>query len=361
MIFASGLVLAAVAVTAANAGNPSNLRTTDEATTTNGDKSLLLDHYPSGSEDIDPDDLTIDLTEILGESTDGSHIKLNILDLIGSGSDQVDIDDIIEAFRDPSGDDYLPWLDDLDEKDGSQEHHHHHHHHYHHHHEKEDNADMAGSGNDLMWINDWISTNAGSRDTFATKGPIGGAAGDIDSFEDSSPDALNSGSADPNAAKAATKGSYPYGKGQGSGDNNMAWLFEDDGSVDPSATKGGAAFVTGDDPVATKGGLNGAGVYHDDLTSGSTDPVASKASKASKKGAVGPIPVYLFNDGSNADIDEKIVEDDNHSFMFAGATKGSSPVVEDDDDNSKSDADVSTQDEPVQTSSVDPVATKSTK
>ena len=356
MIFASGLVLAAVAVTAANAGNPSNLRSSEEATKSNGENSLFVARNPSGSEDIDPDDLMIDLTEILGESTDGSHIKLNILDLIGSGSDQVDIEEIIDAFKDQSGDDDLSWLDDLDEKDGSQEHHHHHHHHYHHH-ENEDMVDKDVSDNDLMWINHWINTNAGSTDTAATKGAVGGAAmnGDVD--DDSNNDSSNSGTTDPIAAKKASKGPSSYGKDQGSGGDNMAWLFEDDGSVDPTATKGGAAFMNGDDPVATKGGLNGAGVYNDDLA---TDPVAAKASKASKKGAAGPIPVNLFNDSSNADIGEEIVEDNNHSFMFAGATKGPSLAVED-DDNSKPDADVSTQDEAVQTDDVDPLATKATK
>ncbi|KAF1785143.1 P-loop containing nucleoside triphosphate hydrolase [Phytophthora cactorum] len=51
---------------------------------------------------LDDDDLTIDLTDLFGsdsDSTDGSHLKINIMSLIGSGSDQVDIQDVIDAFK----------------------------------------------------------------------------------------------------------------------------------------------------------------------------------------------------------------------------------------------------------------------
>ncbi|CAI5715539.1 unnamed protein product [Hyaloperonospora brassicae] len=106
MKFSSGLVLAAVAVTAAHAGNSNSLRTTEATPIEHDFQSTVVARDPVNGREIKVKDLAVDLEQIFGKSKDGIPTKFNILDLIGSGNGQADLKVLAKSFNDvPSGSD----------------------------------------------------------------------------------------------------------------------------------------------------------------------------------------------------------------------------------------------------------------
>ncbi|KUF85877.1 hypothetical protein AM587_10007999 [Phytophthora nicotianae] len=255
MKFATGLVLAAIAVTAANAGNPAYLRSTvsdDASGSDDFDFSDSLD--ASGSDDLlDDEDLTIDLTDLFGsdsDSEDGSHLKINIMSLIGSGSDQVDIQDIIDAFEeaegsDASGSDDLSWL--LDSDSGSDD---------------DDEILLKGGkgktlvddsgSDDLSWLQEDDDSESGIEDPVLVKGATKGKAPVVDDdsgsdddlssigtlYDDGSEGTIGDTEEDPILVKGATKGKTP--------------LYEDDSDSESASDEEDHLQTEQSDSAATK-------------------------------------------------------------------------------------------------------------
>ncbi|OWZ14881.1 hypothetical protein PHMEG_00011561 [Phytophthora megakarya] len=357
MKFATGLVLAALAVTAVNAGNPKNLRSTvDDSASDDFDFSDSLD--ASGSDDFDEDDLMIDLTDLFGSDSDsdsGSHVKVNIMSLIGSGSDQVDLQDIIDAFGDEdsaSGSDDLSWLldsdsgsDDDDEilvKGG-----------------KEDPTLVKGAtkgktpvyeddsdsgSDDLSWLDDSDSASD-EEDPILVKGATKGKTPAVEE--------------DPILVKGATKGKTPvYEDDSDSGSDDLSWLLDSDSDSasdeeDPILVKGATKGKTVEDPVLTKGKspLYDDSEEDDDevlVKGGNKSPATktSKTEKAAKTSGSNMLLENLYDEGSEGTLGE---EED--PILVKGATKGKTPVVDD----------ASDEDDHLQTSQAEKTATKSSK
>ncbi|GMF28440.1 unnamed protein product [Phytophthora lilii] len=337
MKFATGLVLAALAVTAANAGNPNYLRATKtESASDDFDFSDSLDasgssdcpedcpdkykpvkdsdgvEYPnecfmrmaqctdaSGSlgdladlygGSVDEDDLTIDLTDLFGsDSTDGSHVKVNIMSLIGSGSDQVDMQDIIDAF------------------------------------EEEDGSDDSESGSDdLSWLFDSDSDSGSDDDVMVKGGKKTPVYDDSDSDEDD----------------VMVKG------------GKKTPVYDDDSD-------------SGEDDVLVKGGKK-TPIVDDDSDSGEDDILvkggsktpatkSGKATKASKTDASADTIGSLYEDGSEGIIGDESESDEEDPTLVKGATKGKTVLDEDDSKSASDEDDDQTQNQ--QTA----VATKSSK
>ncbi|KAG7380625.1 hypothetical protein PHYPSEUDO_006966 [Phytophthora pseudosyringae] len=304
MKFAAGLVLAALAVTTANAGHSSNLRSTktdsiDASGSDDFDFSASDSLDASGSDDLlDDDDLTIDLTDLFGsDSSAGSHVKMSIMSLIGSGSDQVDLEDIIAAFEDDSdasdsGSDDLSWLLDSESDSGSDE-----------------IIVKSGKGkgktaliedsdsgsDDLSWLLD-SDSESGSEDPVLVKGATKGKLTE-----------------DPVLVKGATKGKTALlDSDSDSGSDDLSWLLDSDsdsGSADEVLVKGG------NKSPATKSSKS------------------SKSTKATKTGETSSSIGSLYDDGSEGVIGDESASDEEDPILVKGATKGKTPLVEDDSDS----------------------------
>ncbi|KAL3662493.1 hypothetical protein V7S43_012348 [Phytophthora oleae] len=291
MKFATGLVIAALAVTAANAGNPNYLRSTDsDSLDASGsddfDFSSSDSFEDSGSDDLlDDEDLEIDLTDLFGsDSTDGSHVTVNIMSLIGSGSDQVDLQDIIDAFEDEdgssdSGSDDLSWLLDSDSDSGSDE-----------------IIVKSGKGKTIQ-----EDTDSGSDD--------------LSWLDDSDSE---SGSEDPILVKGATKGKTPVVEDSDSGSDDLSWLLDSDSDSGS------------DDAVLMKGG---------NKTPATKSSKSPKASKSTKTGEASSTIGSLYDDGSEGVIGDESESDEEDPTLVKGATKGKIPVVEDDSESASDEDD----------------------
>uniref|UniRef100_A0AAV1UMU0 Uncharacterized protein n=1 Tax=Peronospora matthiolae TaxID=2874970 RepID=A0AAV1UMU0_9STRA len=245
MKLVAGLVVAALAVTAARADQMQNLRSTEEEEATSTSKGKLTSPVGAkANEELkdDEDDLTADVSDLVdGKGSAGDDMKINILDLIGTGSNQVDLKDIIDAIKDSSasglGD--LSWLyeeDDPDGKDGA----------------KSSSIFGKGAGDGKDDLSLFFPDTSGSGDH------VDGAPPNLEDLFDG------------------------IKKGAGSS-GDLSWLFADASkSEDPHGAK----------DVATKG---------DPLEESEepTDVMATKASKATKSGGKEAPLVDLFDDGSN--------------------------------------------------------------
>ncbi|KAG6950849.1 hypothetical protein JG688_00013983 [Phytophthora aleatoria] len=312
MKFATGLVLAAIAVTAANAGNPAYLRSTVSDDASGSDDFDFSDSLDASESDNvqDDDDLMIDLTDLFGsdsDSTDGSHLKINIMSLIGSGSDQVDIQDIIDAFKEAEG------------------------------------SDASGS-DDLSWLLEDDDSESGSEDPILVKGATKGKTPVVED---------DSGSEDPILVKGATKGKTPV-------------VEDDSGSEDPILVKGATKGKTAqyednsgsEDPILVKGATKGKTAQYEDplLVKGGNKSPATKSSKSTKTGETTTSSIgTLYDDGS----DGTIGDESEDPVLVKGATKGKTPLYEDDSD-SASDEDDHLQQEQLE-SPATKTATKSSK
>ncbi|CAI5733369.1 unnamed protein product [Hyaloperonospora brassicae] len=349
MKFSSGLVLAAVAVTAAHAGNSNSLRTTEETPSEHDHQSSGVAHDHVNVQKIEPEDLEVDLEQIFGISKDGSPTKFNIMDVIGSGDGQADLEDVVELIKSVGSDsDDLSWLDDFDKTSGS---------------EKEsvvqseyednsydDKAGKPSKGDDMSWLNDFDDSTANAAaDKSATKGATvyddadtdstGVKGGDDEVEDDDEPEV------DVNGAKSATKGDAKGEKGDASGSDDLAWLFDDDaGSKMFGGVKGDnknpAPFVVGGDSTGVKGG--DAEVEDDDEPEVDGNG-AKSATKGDAKGEKGDASgsddlAWLFDDDAGSKMFGGVKGDNKNPapFVVGGdstGVKGGDDVVEDDDES----------------------------
>ncbi|EGZ26425.1 hypothetical protein PHYSODRAFT_327333 [Phytophthora sojae] len=314
MKFAAGLVLAALAVTAANAGNPAYLRSSDDASASEDFDFSASDSLDASGSDACPDecpdkyepvrddtgvehtnechmrwaqcltndvnnlfvregtDWTFTVASLFGSSSSAQDKRQQLLDVLekftsssGSGSDQVDLQDIIDTFEE----------------------------------EQASDDSESGSDDDLSWLDD-------SDSEF--------------------------GSEDPTLVKGATKGKTP--------------IVQDD-------SESGS-----DDDVLVKGGKEPA----------TKSSKSSKTEKATKTGTIPDLIDQLFDDASEDGIigDESDEEDPTlvkGATKGGAATKGKTPLYEEDDSESESasDEDDYFQQEQLQTSVAEKAATKSSK
>ncbi|CAI5715545.1 unnamed protein product [Hyaloperonospora brassicae] len=343
MKFSSGLVLAAVAVTAAHAGNSNSLRTTEATPIEHDFQSTVVARDPVNGREIKVKDLAVDLEQIFGKSKDGIPTKFNILDLIGSGNGQADLKVLAKSFNDGENKD-----NSYDTKEGKLW--------------KEDG---------LVWLDAYDDDMASAAaDKTATKGAAV-SNGDDDNFTSSKDlkwieDDSVAGSRDVVGVKSATKGYAESGKGDASGSDDLAWLFDDEAGSNTFAdmkgdSQGAAPFVVGKDSVGGKGDDKGAFVIGGDDNDEVDDAVASKASKASKKGGDNITFSNLYDEGSNGLVGGEGPLDNKDTIAVASATKGKALSAKDDD---KSIANEAVQNDVVQSDETvggDNVATKGTK
>uniref|UniRef100_M4BV14 Uncharacterized protein n=1 Tax=Hyaloperonospora arabidopsidis (strain Emoy2) TaxID=559515 RepID=M4BV14_HYAAE len=304
MKLVAGLVMAALAVTAARADQMQNLRSTEkEEAMSKGKLTSTVGAKANEEPEDDEDDLTADISGLVGGKGAGDDMKVNILDLIGSGSNQVDLMDIIDAIKDSSTSGFgdLSWLDEEDDPD-----------------EEDLTVGKGGAKSSPIFgkgLRDDMFDLLLFPDTSGSGDHGGGTPDDFKNF------------AAFNEESAGSKG-------------DISWLFADDlKSEDPHGAKG----------VATKGNP-----FEEDEDEGededededekSTGVKATKASKSTKSGGE-EAPLYsLFDDGSNGllggtkDVATKgdpLEEDEDDEVDPHGAkgvaTKGD-PLEEDEDD-----------------------------
>ena len=355
MKFSSGLVLAAVAVTAAHAGNTNSLRTTEETAVEHDHQSPVVARDPVNGQEIKVKDFEVDLEKIFGKSKDGIPRKLNLLDLIGNGNGQADLTALAEYFiAGPSGSGDHSWLDDFDKTSGS---------------DKEsvvqseykDNSydNKAGepsTEDDLSWLNDFdVSAASAAAEKSATKGAAvyndaddestGVKGGDDVAEDDDEPEV------DAVGAKSATKGDPKGGKGEASGSDDLAYLFDDEAGSNMFAgvkgdSKNPAPFVVGGDSTGVKGG----DVMAEDDDEPEVDAVGAKsATKGDPKGGKGEASgsddlAYLFDDEAGSNMFAGVKGDSKNPapFVVGGDSTGvkggdKEPYVTGEDDDSEVD------------------------
>ncbi|CAI5733366.1 unnamed protein product [Hyaloperonospora brassicae] len=401
MKYAVGLVLAALAVTAAHAGQPQNLRANKEDELAS--KGLLEDETDAGLNDEPAKKKDVVMVTVKGPAG-SDDIKINIMDLIGSGSGQVDFADILDAevnsplydrlrssgdndpiagkgANDGSAED-LSWLSS--EESGN-----------------EDPAGTKGGLSDVDILKKLMLTfgdGSGNEDPSDTKGSLSGAEFDkylIQLVGDESGEGDHLGAkggakgalsldneeqdeeVDPLGAKGGAKGALsledeeeeeevdPIGAKGGAGDPpgvkggaKGALSLEDEEEeeeVDPIGAKGGAG-----DPLGAKGGAKGALSLDDEEEDEEVDPIgakggdkSTKASKSTKAGAEGGSLAGLFDEGTDG-----LVGDEGESVpLVAGGKKGTSPAVENEPVFSEADLD----DSPMQSELTGTKDSKATK
>ncbi|KAG7399457.1 hypothetical protein PHYBOEH_008829 [Phytophthora boehmeriae] len=309
-------MLAAVAITAAHAGNPKTLRGTnsvDDCPETCPDKYKPVTddkgvEYPNKcylkmaqcrgvDSDSGSDDTLVDLTDIFGSGSDESgsgHVLLDLKDLIGSGSDQITLQELIDAIDgDDSGSDGSDDLDiDLSDLFGS-------------------DSDSDGSDDDFLDDVQSLFGSGSYDDKLNLKDLIGSGSGQItlqeliDAIEGSDSDD-GSDVADQTLVKGtkdkATKGKYAkvidYDSTSDSDDGS---LFDDSHEDDDILVKGGKKT-----PVET-------------ATKSSKSSKASKSSKTPTEEAssVGS----LYEDSSLGFIGSDSLDDDDDEILVKGGKK----------------------------------------
>ncbi|EGZ04299.1 hypothetical protein PHYSODRAFT_343410 [Phytophthora sojae] len=377
MKFAAGLVLAALAVTAANAGNPAYLRSSDDASASEDFDFSASDSLDASGSDACPDEcpdkyepvrdgdyqypnecymrmaqcLTNDVNNLfVRDSTDGSRWTFTVESLFGSSGSGVEkldqFADVLGKMMSSSGSDDLSWLFDSDSESGS-----------------EDPTLVKGKGG------------------VATKGKTPIYEDDSESGSDD--DVLVKGVKEP-ATKSSKSSKTEKATKTGTTTDLIDQLFDDaseDGIIGDESDEEDPTLVKG----ATKGGAATKGktpIYEDDSESGSDDDVlvkggkepatksskSSKTGKATKTGTTTDLIDQLFDDASEDGIigDESDEEDPTlvkGATKGGAATKGKTPLYEEDDSESESasDEDDYFQQEQLQTSVAEKAATKSSK
>ncbi|CAI5733363.1 unnamed protein product [Hyaloperonospora brassicae] len=240
MKYAVGLVLAALAVTAAHAGHLQNLRANKEDELAS--KGLLEDETDAGLNDEPAKKKDALMVTVKGPAG-SDDIKINIMDLIGSGSGQADILDVVSAeLKTPS----YAWLRTAGDKDPIA-----------------GKGANDGSAEDLSWLS---SEESGNEDPAGTKGSMSDA--EIEKFlqqllSDGSGEGdhlgAKGGAGDPLGAKGGAKGALSLED------------EEEEEEVDPIGAKGGAG-----DPLGAKGGAKGALSLEDEEEEEEVDPIGAK-------------------------------------------------------------------------------------
>ncbi|KAG2516773.1 hypothetical protein BBO99_00003878 [Phytophthora kernoviae] len=362
--FSFGLMLAAVAITAAHAGNPKTLRGTDSTDDcpevcpdkykpVTDDKGV---EYPNkcymkmsqcrdADSDSGSDDTLVDLTDIFGSGSDASgsdHVLLDLKDLVGSGSNQITLQELVDAIDgDDSGSDGSDDLDiDLGDLFGSDS----------------DGSDDdilddlkslfgSGSGDDKLDLKDLIGSGSGQITLQELIHAIGGSDSDSDAGNNAEQQTFVKGANDKATKGKATK-VIDYDSTSDSDDGS---LYDD---VLVKGTKGKATKVIDYDSTSDS---DDGSLYDDVLVKGTketavkgtkevdlmgTKETATKSSKSSKSTKSSKTPTEeassvgsLFEDSSlgfigSDEADEELLK----NYLNTESDDGSSESDEDDDE-----------------------------